>query len=187
MEDKIIKVIKQVSAVLADHLDERTKDFAVRYARSGNGTESYNLAFEDVQKVRASNVLQDPEIWELIFAELRTKENLSKWEIDIMQEYDQITETFDMSPFDLYAIYVHKGKNKENCISVSLNIDCIQSYQVLLYLYRFFKLLQRKIFYKTTLKRLQDESNVIKALGREKEKDAMLRSLSKIIDMDDMP
>jgi len=180
-----VTIIKKVSNVYFHDTDKRAQDFAIKFVKSWNTLEAYNQAFEDVQKVRASYMLQDPAVWELIFTNLRKKDKRTQWENEIITEYDRIVETFDLSPFELYLIFADKGKN-DQCIAVSLNIDCLESYKVLTYLYHFFTLLKRKIFYRTVKDRLQDEANMIKALGKKSEKDAMLRTLSKIIDIDDM-
>lgn len=180
-----VKIIKQVSNVVFTDTDQRDKHFASLFVNSWDTLQAYNQAFEDVQKVRASYMLQDPAIWELIFINLRKKEKRTIWENDIIKEYDRILEDYKLSPFELYLTFVHKG-TKDDCLAVCLNIDCIIAYEILLNLYHFFTLLKRKIFYKNVKLRLKDEVNLIMMLERENEKAAVTKKLSKIIDVDDM-
>ena len=177
-----VNIIKKVSKVVFNDVIKRENHFAANVISDWNTLKAYNIAFEDVQKVRASYMLQDPAVWELIFRNLRTKKEKSEWEHEILKEYDRVHDVFSLSPFELYLVYVQATKNK-HCIAVTLNVDCIQSFTVLLYIYHFFRVLKREYFYNLIEKRIEDESAIIKVLGRESEKNTIISKLSRTIDL----
>ena len=183
-ENVNVKLIKKVSSVLFDALDTKNKKFAKNIVKNWNPLEAYNIAFEDVQKVRASYLLQDPGIWQLILQEMKSKPIKTVKESEILETFDLIVSTFDISPISLFIYYVQESDNGQS-IATILNADCVQSFTAILYTHYFFILLDREYFYSKTKTALIQEIGIIKASGRQDEMNYILKKTARVIDIDD--
>jgi hypothetical protein len=163
-----VEVVKQYTKVVIDKLDDRHKKFAEKYLDNLNSLEAYNFAYCDIQEVRASTMLKDPELWEVIFEKLKEKKEISNQENDWVNCYNKIKENLDLSPFEIFRIFVEKSK--DSTLGATLNIDCIQAFQYLLFAAIFFKKIKREYFFKKTKEVMFNELAMIEVCSRETEK-----------------
>lgn len=177
----VISLVKKVNKIVIDGNLERIKAFAKKLVENEyvkwDVVGAYNDAFIDVQKVRASNILQETSVWECIISELKSKTTKSKIEKQIIKNNEIIKEVFQLSPFELYNIYVEN--NNGSTIAESLNIDCSQCFSTLIYLNHYFKLLNRDYFYKMCKNALAKEMETMEAFGKKHEMDRIIQMARK--------
>ena len=167
-DNLVVQVINKVSSVVFTDLTSRHKKFAKKYVDCYDSKIAYEYAFDDVQQVRASNMLKDITVWELIFSEMMLKKDPTKKELEMIDAYNTVKEDFELSPFEIFKFYVEK--QGETTMAGKLNIDCCQSFKTLVFCWPFFKIINREFFYKPLREVIKKESEMIDFLGRKDEK-----------------
>lgn len=172
-DNLIVNIVKKTTSVIFSDFSSREMIFAKKYAETKNSEDSYNFAFSDVNKVRASSLLQNTEIWEVVIDHLRKKNKKTIEESLIIKHYDEYKESFVISPLEAYRLFV--DENDGQTISSKLQIDCCNSLRFLIFAYPFFKTLNRDYFIKNITKAINNDIDQINVQCRGSEKDYILR------------
>jgi hypothetical protein len=158
--DKV--VYKNFTKVVLDK-DKYEEDFAKELANNGfRILEAYNSTYNQVNKIRASNMLRNTSVWERFFTNLEEKKNKNNKEKEWLNEYNRCIDLYGISPFELYDIHVQIHPKTNKPLIYSIGNDPIKDTQILFYLAYFMSLIERVKWVDDVQKRILEEYDLVK-------------------------
>lgn len=155
-----ITLVKKVTKIIFEDKNKYEDDFARQLAFNNFKIhDAYQSAFKDVAKVKASALLQDVRIWQVIFDTLLNKDikNQTDTEQEWIESYQKFIDQFEISPFEAFSFYVENHKNIGKPIAEIISDNPVQDIMILAFLYKFFDEIEREYFYSMTKDRLKEE------------------------------
>jgi hypothetical protein len=178
VQNNVVKLVRRVTKMSFDLKESKINSFAKEFVKSKDSLKAYNTSFEEINKVRASSLLLETETWEAIIYHIRYKKDKDIKEAEIINLYDLITETFQISPFAIFDIYVHK-QSDDQTLAEKMAISSNLVFSSLLYAHHFFRILEREYFYRLTFMSLKNQLEIMKMFGQSSEIQAIINAAKK--------
>lgn len=130
-------------------LDNNQKQFVRDYITNGwDSLAAYNSSHKNVNKVRASSLLQSPAIWyeiiEQVKARIKANEDVCVSDKQAVRCYDLCKSATGADPVKIFQVYT-KIDAKSNTVK-SHDLDVLMVIRKLCYAYHFFEHLERTYF-----------------------------------------
>lgn len=158
MEAINVSLVKQINKIVFDSSDDYHLNFGRELAKNGFSVlEAFYKTYYQVNKIRASQLLEDTSVWKVFFEELVKREEHTTQERDWLEAYNLVKDNYIFDPFSLYVYYVEKDQEIKQSVASVISSDPVKDLQVLIYLYHFFTVLNREHFLRKIKPRITEE------------------------------
>lgn len=162
MENELIEEIVKTESLRRDTSNKLTVSkmrFCELYAESHDSLLAYRTSHKNVEKARASILLQSSTIWKEIFRQLQAKDAKTPQDDRIIHIYTFAKEKLGRCPFDAYEAHLNQT-----------NPDTIDAVRSMAYTMQFFIRLNRSYFLSRMRKVLNEELEYIDLIGKKNKK-----------------
>ena len=140
------------NVVFCEESNKFRKSFALKLAENGGKVlEAYESTYKKINKVRASTLLEEPEVMQYYFECLKQKKDKNEKEEEFIKKYDEFIENFEFNPFETFIYYVEIHPNIKEPVAQIISSDQVSNFYILCFLYDFFEFIDRD-FYKNKIR-----------------------------------
>ena len=154
---------RKITTVVFSDMDDLNRRFAEELVDNGFQVRSaYTKAYDKVIKVKASNLLEDPAVWNHFFKRLAQKQSTTPYLAGALKAYNEFIDDFQIDPFTAYLLYVQLHPDISQPIASIVSSDPAKDFTILIHLHKFFTAIRRVYFVRKVEQRMAEDLEQVK-------------------------